>query len=110
MPSAELRDLAGEYRFNNRSIAISLKNDRLWLGLPDTPDKPLFAISKSRCFVRTTETEFQFERDPSGNIVSPSSSTPMATKLNARALDLTTRNPHPHFSRSGVSLTWESTN
>ncbi len=69
VPSAELRDLVGEYRFFSRSIAISLKNDRLWLGLPDTPDKPLFAASNSRFFVRTTETEFQFERDPAGKIV-----------------------------------------
>ncbi len=69
VPSAELRDLVGEYRFFSRSIAISLKNDRLWLGLPDTPDKPLFAAFNSRFFVRTTETEFQFERDPAGKIV-----------------------------------------
>jgi len=69
VPAAELRDLAGEYKFFNRSIIISLKNKRLWLGLPDTPDKPLFAASNSRFFVRTTETEFQFERDPVGKIV-----------------------------------------
>lgn len=35
VPAAELRDLAGEYKCFNRSIAISLKNDRLWLRLPD---------------------------------------------------------------------------
>jgi pimeloyl-ACP methyl ester carboxylesterase len=69
VPAAELREVAGEYKFFNRSIAISLKKDRLWLGLPDTPDKPLFAASNSRFFVRTTETEFQFERDPAGKIV-----------------------------------------
>lgn len=61
--AAELSELAGKYKFSDRSIAISLKNGRLWLGLPDTPDKPLFAASNSRFFVRTTETEFQFERD-----------------------------------------------
>ena len=33
------------------------------------PDKPLFAVSSSRFFVRTTETEFQFERDSAGQIV-----------------------------------------
>ena len=69
VPAAELRDLAGEYRLFNRSITVSLKSGRLWLGLPDTPDKPLFAASNSRFFVRTTETEFQFERDPAGKIV-----------------------------------------
>lgn len=69
VPAADLRDLAGEYKFFNRSISISLKKDRLWLSLPDAPDRPLFATSNSRFFVRTTETEFQFERDPSGKIV-----------------------------------------
>jgi hypothetical protein len=67
--ATELRNLAGEYRFFNRSIAISLKNDRLWLGLPDTPDKPLFAALNTRFFVHTTETEFQFEHDTAGKIV-----------------------------------------
>ena len=69
VPAAELSDLVGEYKFLNRNITVSLKNDRLWLGLPDTPDQPLFAASNSRFFVRTTETEFQFERDPAGKIV-----------------------------------------
>lgn len=69
VPPAELRDLAGEYKFSNRSIRISLKENRLWLGLPDTPDKPLFAASGSRFFVRTTPTEFQFERDSAGKVV-----------------------------------------
>jgi hypothetical protein len=69
VPTAELRDFAVDYKFLNSSTGISLKNDRLWLGLPDMPDKPLFAASNSRFFVRTTETEFQFERDPTGKIV-----------------------------------------
>lgn len=69
VPSTDLRELPGEYKFLNRNITISLKNNRLWLGLPDTPDKPLFAASKSRFFVRTTETEFQFERDSAGKVV-----------------------------------------
>ena len=69
VPVDQLRDLAGEYKFFNRGISLSLKNNRLWLGLPDTPDKPLFATSNSRFFVRTTGTEFQFERDPAGKIV-----------------------------------------
>ena len=69
MPAAELGNLAGQYKLFNRSIVISLKDGRLWLRLPDTPDKPLFAASNSRFFVRTSETEFQFERDPAGKIV-----------------------------------------
>ena len=67
--AAALGDFAGEYKFLNRTITISLRGNRLWLGLPDTPEKPLFASSSSRFFVRTTETELQFERDPAGKIV-----------------------------------------
>jgi hypothetical protein len=36
---------------------------RLWLRLPDLPDKPLFAASSNRFFVRTAETEFEFTAD-----------------------------------------------
>jgi pimeloyl-ACP methyl ester carboxylesterase len=69
VPSTDLRDLAGEYKFFDRTIAISLKNNRLWIGLPDIPDKPLFAASNSHFFVRSTDTEFQFERDAAGKVV-----------------------------------------
>jgi hypothetical protein len=66
--ASTLRNFAGEYKFGNRVIAVSLKENRLWLGLPDTPDKPLFSASESRFFVRTTLTEFQFERDAGGKV------------------------------------------
>ncbi len=68
LPAGILREYAGEYTFFNRTITISVKEDRLWLGLPDTPDKPLFAASESRFFVRTTTSEFAFERNASGEI------------------------------------------
>ena len=53
--------------FGERTIGVSLTRDRLWLRLPDFPDKPLFSASNSRFFVRTTETEFEFEADGLGN-------------------------------------------
>ena len=68
LPTGILREYAGEYTFFNRTITISVKEDRLWLGLPDTPDKPLFAASESRFFVRTTTSEFAFESNASGKI------------------------------------------
>jgi acetyl esterase/lipase len=58
---------AGDYKFGDRTIAISFADDRLWLRLPDTPEKPLFASSPTRFFVRTTETEFEFARDTATN-------------------------------------------
>jgi hypothetical protein len=52
----------------HRAIAVALKENRPWLGLPDTPEKPLFGASDSRFFVRTTLTGFQFERDAAGKV------------------------------------------
>jgi len=66
---AALRAYAGRYRYGDRSIAISLAAGRLQLALPDFPDKPLFAASPSRFFVRTTGTEFEFQKDAAGKVV-----------------------------------------
>ena len=65
---AVLNSYLGKYKFFNRSISISLRDNRLGLEFPDTPAKPLFAASANRFFVRTTETEFQFERDAAGRV------------------------------------------
>jgi 3-oxoadipate enol-lactonase len=66
VPSGTLPKYVGDYSFGERRITISMPDERLWLGLPDTPGKPLFAASSSRFFVRTTETEFEFQVDSSG--------------------------------------------
>jgi 3-oxoadipate enol-lactonase len=68
LAAGELRVYAGQYKFGDGSIGISIREGRLALKLPDLPEKPLFAASAARFFVRTTETEFQFERDAAGNI------------------------------------------
>ncbi len=68
VPAAGLRDYVGRYKFLERSIEIVLADDRLALVLPDFPPKPLFAASANRFFVRTTATEFQFDRDASGKV------------------------------------------
>jgi pimeloyl-ACP methyl ester carboxylesterase len=62
-----LRRYAGQYKFGERAIAISFARARLWLRLPDFPEKPLFAASSSRFFVRTTETEFEFSPESAAN-------------------------------------------
>jgi len=67
VPPEVLRQYIGEYKFGTRTISISFSDDRLWVRLPDFPEKPLFASSPSRFFVRTTETEFEFARDASTN-------------------------------------------
>ena len=63
-----LRAYVGQYRFGYRNIEISVRGGRLQLALPDTPDKPLFAASPTRFFVRPTETKFQLERDAQGGV------------------------------------------
>lgn len=63
-----LRKYPGQYKFGNRSIRISLRENRLALELPDTPGKPLFAATANRFFVRTTPTEFQFAQDAAGTV------------------------------------------
>ena len=63
-----LHDYVGQYKFFNRTIGISLRDNRLRLALPDTPEKWLFAASATRFFVRSTETEFEFERDAKGAV------------------------------------------
>ncbi|HET9402744.1 MAG TPA: alpha/beta fold hydrolase [Candidatus Acidoferrales bacterium] len=68
LPAEAIRDYAGEYKFFNRTIGISLKGNHLALRLPDLPEKPLFAATQSRFFVRTTPTEFEFERDDAGKV------------------------------------------
>lgn len=68
LPPTTLQAYAGEYKFFQRTITLTVKNNRLALRLPDTPDKPLFAASDSRFFVRTTGTELEFEKDVSGHV------------------------------------------
>ena len=62
-PRTILRGYVGEYQFGDRTIVIVLRGNRLWLRLPDLPEKPLFAASAQRFFVRTTSTEFEFQTD-----------------------------------------------
>jgi pimeloyl-ACP methyl ester carboxylesterase len=68
LPPATLQTFAGDYQFFQRTITLSVNGNRLALRLPDMPDKPLFAASESRFFVRTTGTELEFEKDASGRV------------------------------------------
>jgi pimeloyl-ACP methyl ester carboxylesterase len=68
LPSTTLQTYAGDYQFFQRTITLSVKGNRLALRLPDMPDKPLFAASDSRFFVRTTGVELEFEKDTSGRV------------------------------------------
>jgi hypothetical protein len=48
--SETLHRYVGGYKFGERTIGVSLTGDRLWLRLPDFPDKPRFSASNSRFF------------------------------------------------------------
>jgi hypothetical protein len=68
VPDRRLMTYAGDFRFGERTIGISFHDDRLWLRLPDFPEKPLFASSSDRFFVRTTGTEFEFTKNAIGRL------------------------------------------
>ena len=68
VPVGTLQDYAGRYKFFSWSIGVVMQDHQLAVQLSDFPPKPLFAATKSRFFVRTTETEFEFERDTNGKI------------------------------------------
>jgi 3-oxoadipate enol-lactonase len=68
LPPATLQTYAGDYQLFQRTITLTVKGNRLALRLPDMPDKPLFAASDSRFFVRTSGVELEFEKDASGRV------------------------------------------
>ena len=65
----ELSDLVGHYKLLNRSAAVALHYGRLVLEVPGDPYYWLFAASKVRFFLRTDETEIEFQEDAAGTVV-----------------------------------------
>jgi 3-oxoadipate enol-lactonase len=65
----ELAANVGHYKLFNRAANITLKDHRLMMEFPGDPYYFLFAASATKFFLRTDETEFEFQKDAAGNVV-----------------------------------------
>ena len=66
---AQLGAFEGRYKMFGRSAAVTLKDHRLVLEFPGDPYYWLFPASEAKFFLRTAETEFEFQRDAEGKVV-----------------------------------------
>ena len=66
---AQLAPYAGRYKLFAREATVTLRDHRLVLEVPGDPYYWLFAASASRFFVRTDESELEFQKDASGKVI-----------------------------------------
>lgn len=59
----KLAEYAGRYKFSNGLANVALKEGHLVLEIPGQPYYRLFATSDTRFFLRTEETEIEFQQD-----------------------------------------------
>jgi 3-oxoadipate enol-lactonase len=59
----------GRYKLFNRAGTLTLKDRHLVLEFPGDPYYWLFAASETRFFLRTDETEIEFQKDAGGKVV-----------------------------------------
>jgi 3-oxoadipate enol-lactonase len=68
VPAPKLAECAGHYKLFNRSASVNLREGRLVLEFPGDPYYWLFAASETNFFLRTEETEIEFQKDAGGKI------------------------------------------
>jgi 3-oxoadipate enol-lactonase len=66
LPERTLAEYVGYYSFNNGNALVDLKDGHLILEIPGGPYHWLFAGSGSRFFMRTQETEIEFQKGANG--------------------------------------------
>jgi pimeloyl-ACP methyl ester carboxylesterase len=64
----QLSVYVGQYQVRNRVATVSLKDSRLLVEVPGDPYYWLFAASDTRFFLRTDETEIEFQKDAAGKV------------------------------------------
>jgi 3-oxoadipate enol-lactonase len=69
LTDAQLGTFEGRYKMFGRSAAVTLKDHRLVLEFPGDPYYWLFPASEAKFFLRTDETEFEFQKDAEGKVV-----------------------------------------
>ncbi len=63
-----LAEYAGSYKVSGRLAQVTVREGHLVVEIPGTPYYWLFATSETRFFLRTEETEIEFQKDASGNV------------------------------------------
>ncbi len=64
----QLAAFVGWYKLGNRLASVTLKDGRLLVEIPGNPYYWLFAASDAKFFLRTEETEIEFQKDPGEKI------------------------------------------
>jgi hypothetical protein len=62
----KLAEYVGHYKLFNRSATVNLREGHLILEFPGDPYYWLFAASETRFFLRTEETEIEFQKNAEG--------------------------------------------
>jgi 3-oxoadipate enol-lactonase len=65
---SELDAYVGEYKVGNRIATVSRKENHLLVELPGDPYYWLFAASETKFFLRTDETEIEFQNNAAGEV------------------------------------------
>jgi hypothetical protein len=68
LTNRQLGAYVGWYKLGNRLASVTLKNNRLLAEIPGNPYYWLFAASNAKFFLRTEETEIEFQKDASGKV------------------------------------------
>jgi 3-oxoadipate enol-lactonase len=63
-----LAEYVGHYKIFNRSASVALREGHLVLEFPGDPYYWLFAASETKFFLRTEETEIEFQKDKTGRV------------------------------------------
>jgi pimeloyl-ACP methyl ester carboxylesterase len=66
---AQLAPYVGRYKLFTHEATVTLRDHRLVLEVPGDPYYWLFAASATKFFVRTDESELEFQKDASGKVV-----------------------------------------
>jgi hypothetical protein len=64
----KLAEYVGHYKLFNRSATVTLREGHLVLEFPGDPYYWLFAASDTKFFLRTEETEIEFQKDADGKV------------------------------------------
>jgi len=68
LTDAQLGVYVGQYKLGNRNATVTFKDHRLITEIPGLPYYWLFAASETNFFLRTEETEIEFQKDSAGKV------------------------------------------